>query len=431
MTMLVALPPRLRLRARVPIAPIGRMTWTRNGDRLIVGGTEATSILESAAGGEVERWPHAYTAFACGWDDTWVAAANARGYVDLWRFGQPRPGEPTARHNGRIGAIAYSDDNRRVFTAGDDGRVGIWRAATLDAAFYAVGGRAHDLAYDGERDRLAVAAGRSGVVLLDGSNGERRGGVRPPDRATAVAWTPDFLLVGTRDGQLATYDATRLEPARATVALGVGAIARVLRLGGGVVVEGSEAIGFVDATTGELGWKWPHGMAVSGGSMAVHVGQSAIAVAVPAALSILDVEPEPPRAATAKDAPVVAAARRELLVLQHPSDVGLARPLIEHLEQAGASVIALSDDSRRFVDVARRISTAVILYGPSGAPLRHDYLVDVLETRGVHVVPVILPGGAVPEAQRRFHGAAYVCFHARVNDDDALTRVTRAVFGRV
>lgn len=430
MTMLVALPPRLRLRTRVPLTPIGRMAWTRNGDRLIVGGAEATAILESATGGEVERWPHAYTAFACGWDDTWVAAANARGYVDLWRFGQPRPGEPTARHNGRIGAIAYSDDNRRVFTAGDDGRVGIWRAATLDAAFYAVGGRAHDLAYDGERDRLAVAAGRSGVVLLDGSNGERRGGVRPPDRATAVAWTPDLLLVGTRDGQLATYDATRLEPARPTVALGLGAIARVLRLGGGVVVEGAEAIGFVDAATGELGWKWPHGMAVAGGSLAVHVGQSAIAVAVPAALSILDVEPEAPRAA-AKDAPAAtAAARTELLVLQHPSDAGLARPLVEHLEQAGATVIALSDDSRRFVDVSRRISTAVILYGPSGAPLRHDYLVDVLETRGVRVVPVILPGGAVPEPQRRFHGAAYVCFHARVNDQDALTRVTRAVFGR-
>lgn len=430
MTMLVALPPQLRLRTRVPIEPIGRMAWTRNGDRLIVGGAEVTSILESATGGELERWPHAYTAFACGWDDTWVAAANARGYVDLWRFGQARPGEPTARHNGRIGAIAYSDDNRRVFTAGDDGRVGIWRAATLEAAFYAVGGRAHDLGYEGERDRLAVAAGRSGVVLLDGTSGERRGGVRPPDRATAVAWTPELLLVGTRDGQLATYDAVRLEPARATVALGVGAIARVVRMGGGVVVEGAEAIAFVDAATGETRWKWPHGAAVAGGSIAVHVGQSALAVAVPAALSILDVEPEAARPEAAKDARAAAPARGELLVLQHPSDAGMARPLVEHLEQAGATVIALSDDSRRFVELSRRVTTAVILYGPSGAPLRHDYLVDVLETRGVRVVPVILPGGAVPEPQRRFHGAAYVCFHAHVNDPDALTRVLRAIYGR-
>jgi hypothetical protein len=42
-------------------------------------------------------------------------------------------------------------------------------------------------------------------------------------------------------------------------------------------------------------------------------------------------------------------------------------------------------------------------------------------------VPVILPGGAVPPAQRRFHGAAYVCFHERVQDADALARVRRAV----
>ena len=89
-------------------------------------------------------------------------------------------------------------------------------------------------------------------------------------------------------------------------------------------------------------------------------------------------------------------------------------------------MVALADDSRRFVELARRATTAVVLYGPSGPPLRHDWLVDVLETRGVRVVPVILPGGAVPEAQRRFHGTAYVCFHERVHDADALARGWRA-----
>jgi hypothetical protein len=68
-----------------------------------------------------------------------------------------------------------------------------------------------------------------------------------------------------------------------------------------------------------------------------------------------------------------------------------------------------------------------VLYGPSGPPLRHDYQLDVLETHGARVVPVILPGGVVPEKQRRFHGAAYVCFHERVQDADALARVSRAV----
>lgn len=427
MTMLVALPPGLRLRARVPVEPAGRMAWTRGGDRVIVATAEATAIVASATGGEpdaiLERWPYSYTCFACGCDDSYVAAANARGFVDLWRFGRPRPGEPTARHGGRITAMAFSDDDRRIFTAGDDGRVGIWRAATLDSTFHAVGGRAHDLAYDRGADVVAVAAGRSGAVLLDGTSGERRGGVRPPDRATAVAWAEGLLFVGTRDGQLASYDGKKLEPARATSALGVGAIAQLVPLGAGVVVEGAEAIAFVDAQSGAVRWRWAHGAALPGGSLAVHPAQSALAIAVPAAMSIVDVEPEPAEAAVEKPP----AAAGELLALHHPGDAALAHAVIEHLRQAGGRVVALADDSRRFVEIARRARTAVVFYGPSGPPLRHDWLVDVLETHGVRVVPVILPGGAVPEAQRRFHGTAYVCFHERVRDPDALARVAKAV----
>ncbi|MGZ3425619.1 MAG: hypothetical protein ACXVCV_03170 [Polyangia bacterium] len=422
MTMLVALPPRLRLRARVPVSPAGRMAWTRNGDRLIIGAADATVIVDSATGAEVERWPHAYTCFACGWDDSYVAAANARGYVDLWRFGRPRPGEPSARHAGRITAIAFSDDDRRIFSAGDDGRVAIWRAATLDATFFAVGGRAHDLAYDGGGDTLAVAAGRSGVVLLDGTTGERRQTVRPPDRATAVAWAEGALFVGTRDGQLAAYDGKRLDPLRATAALGVGAIAQLVPLGEGVVVEGAEAIALVDAASGEVRWRWTHGAAVAGGSLAVHGGQSALAIAVPAATSILDVEADPPAAV------VESASAAEVLALHHPSDETMAGVVIDHLRATGGRIVALADDTRRFVEAARKATTAIIFYGPSGPPLRHDYAVDVLETRGVRIVPVILPGGAVPEAQRRFHGTAYVCFHERVQDADALARVARAVY---
>jgi WD40 domain-containing protein len=423
MTMLVALPPRLRLRARVAVEPAGRMAWTRGGDRLLVGGAETTAIVDASTGAEVERWPHAYTAFACGWDDSYVAAANARGYVDLWRFGRPRPGEPTARHGGRITAIAFSDDDRRIFSAGDDGRIAIWRAATLDASFFAVGGRAHDLAYDGGSDTLAVAAGRSGAVLLDGTTGERRQTLRPPDRATAVAWAGDALFVGTREGLLAVYDKKRLEPLRATASLGVGAVAQLLPLGDGVVVEGAEAIALVDAATGALSWRWTHGAAVAGGSLAVHPGQSALAIAVPAAASIIDVEADP--SVTVEDKP---AAGDELLALYHPGDEALAGAVIAHLGSSGATIVAIADDTRRFVEAARRARGAVIFYGPKGPPLRHDYAVDVLATHGVRVVPVILPGGVVPAAQRRFHGAAYVCFHERVEDADALARVARAVF---
>jgi hypothetical protein len=243
------------------------------------------------------------------------------------------------------------------------------------------------------------------------------------DRATVVAWVEAVLFVGTRDGQLAAYDRATLEPVRATAALGVGAIAQLLPLHDGVVVEGSEAIAFVDAATGELRWRWPHGAAVAGGSLAVHATQSALAVAVPAAMSIIDVERE---TAAAAERPTIAG---EILALHHPGDAALAGVVVDDLRARGGAIVAITDDSRAFVEVARRAATAIVFYGPSGAPLRHDYLVDVLETRGVRVVPVILPGGAVPEAQRRFHGTAYVCFHERIRDADALARIARAVLG--
>jgi hypothetical protein len=420
MTMIVSLPPALRLRARLPIAAAARAAWTRRGDRLIVPGAHDTVIVEATTGGEpatiVERWPYAYTGFACGWDDSYVAAANARGYIDLWRFGQQRPGEPKARHNGAIHAVAFSDDGRRIFTAGDDGRVGIWRAATLDCAFFAVGGRADDLAWNAATDTLAVAAGRSGVVMLDGSSGARQTTLRLAERATAVAWADGLLYAGTRDGLLTVYDGKRLEPARDTAALGVGAIARIVALEHGVVVEGADALAGIDGETGEVAWRWPHGTAIAGGSLAAHAGQSVIAVAVPTGTDIVDVaRAEKPVAAT------------QVLALHHPSDEALAAEVVAHLRAGGADVVAIADDSRRFVELARRARTAIVFYGPAGAPLRHDWAVDVLQTRGVRVVPVILPGGAVPEAQRRFHGAAYVCFHARLRDADALARVSRAV----
>lgn len=417
MTVSLPLPPRLRLRARVPVAAAGRLAWTRRGDRLIVGARDATVIVDAAGGDEIERWPHAYAAFACGADDSCVAAGNARGYLDLWRFGRSRPGEPAARHGGAVTALAFSDDGGRIFSAGEDGQIGIWRAATLDASFVAVAGPARDLAWDGASDGLAVAVGRAGVVVLDG-HGRARGNVaRPPDRTTAVAWAGGLLFAGTRDGRLAAWDAGRLEPARATVDLGLGAIARLLPLGTHVAVEGADAIAVLDAAGGRELLRWTHGGARAGGSLAAHAGLRALAVAVPTGTAILDVDLDEPPARIVT----------EVLALYHPSDAALAGAVLQHLERAGARIRDAALEPRAVGEAARRGAVAVVLYGPSGPAPRHDYSLDVLATRGARVVPVILPGGAVPEPQRRFHGAAYVCFHERIQDDDALARVTRAV----
>lgn len=417
MTLLVTLPPALRLRSRVATEPAARMAFSRHGDRLIVGGANSTVIIDTADGREVERWPRAYTGFACGLDDSCVAAATPRGYLDLWRFGAARPGEPRARHEGRVRALAFSADDGRLFTAGDDARVGCWRAATLEAAFWPVGGRALDLAHDGGSDALAVALGRGGVVILDGKSGARRAAVRPPDRATAVAWVAALLAVGTREGQLALYDARRLEPAWPTAPLGLGALWRLLPLGGELVVEGQDGLAVLDAASGRERLRWTGSVGREGGTAAVHAGQHAIACAVPAGAALLDLAA----------APAAAASAGEVLALYHAGDAALCRPVLAALAGAGAHLVDAGEDPRRLVEAVRGGAACVLLYGPSGPWPRHDWQLDVLEARGAHIVPVILPGGVVPEAQRRFHGAAYVCFHERVQDADALARVRRAL----
>ena len=417
MTLLVTLPPGLRSRARVAVEPAGRMAFSRRGDRLIVGGANSTVVVD-LSGQELERWPRAYTSFACGFADGCVAAATARGYVDLWRFGGARPGEPRARHEGRVHALAFSADDGRIFTAGDDGRVGCWRAATLEAEFWPVGGHALDLAYDGGSDALAVAVGRGGVVVLDGRSGARRGGVRPPDRSTAVAWVGGLLAVGTREGQLALYDGRQLAPVRAAAALGLGALWRVLPLAGELVVEGHEGLALLDPASGRERLRFSGSIGREGGAAAVHAGQRVVACAVPAGAALYDLAPPPPERAD------------EVLALYHAADAALCRPVLAALAEGGARLVDAGEDPRRLVEAVRRGAACVLLYGPRGPWPRHDWQLDVLQTRGARMVPVILPGGVVPEAQRRFHGAAYVCFHERVQDADALDRVARAVLGR-
>ena len=307
----------------MPIVPTGRMCWSRRGQRLIVPGANSVFFVDGQSGAEVERWPHAYTAFACGAEEGWVAAAHARGSMEVRNAGRPWAWDPSARHAGHIRAVACSDDERRIFSAGEDGRVGLWRTAAREVAFFPVGGRAHDLAYDASSDTLAVAAGRAGVVLLDGSSGAQQRTVRPPDRATALAWLGDILFVGTRDGQLAAYDARRLEPVRPTAPLGLGTIARLLPLGDGLVVEGSDAVALLDAQTGVERWRFSPGATVAGGSIAVHAGTRALAIAVAGGSALVELDDS---AQSDTDDAAVAAATAEAPCRHRGADPGAVPP---------------------------------------------------------------------------------------------------------
>lgn len=410
MTLRVTLPPALRLRARLPVNPAGPLAFSRRGDRLLVPTREATLVVDALHGQPLECWRRAHRGFACGLEDRAVVAGTARGYLELWRFGGARPGHSETRHEG-LRLVCGSPDGARLFTAGEGPRVGAWRTATLEVRFWTIEQPAIDLAYHEGDDALAVAQPRS-VLVLDGRSGRRRGAVRPPGRVTAVAWLGEQLAVGTRTGQLALYD-RRLMPLRPSLALGLGPLWRLLPLREELVVESEGGMAVIESLGGQERLRWSGSFGLPGGTLAVHPGQQAIACAVPGGVALLELAPAAPTANV------------ELLALYHPADAALCQPVLGALRRAGAHLLDVTP--RRLVEALRRGVPCVLLYGPTGAWPHHDWQLDVARTRGSYVVPVILPGGLAPPSP--LPAASYVCFHERVHDDDALTRVTRAVLG--
>ena len=431
-TLQVAMPPALRLRHRLALQPVGRMAWSRRGDRLVVSGYDLerrprdsagtlvrdTVVVDAVGGGIVERWPgYWYCAIGVAAHDSYVAGANDAGFIDMWRFGRTQPGWPKQQHEGRIGALVFSDDGRRFFSGGDDGRVGAWSAGAWEASFWDVEAPVRDLAHDGGSDLLAIASARPVVQLVDGANGQRRRSVRAPGRATAVGFAADgsVLYVGTREGQLGRFDAQRGEPLGPSTPLELGPVWRILPMGELVVAEAGDGIVVLDGKSGQERARWRTGAGSDAATLAVEPAQRAFAVAVPAGVAIVDSELGPLR-------PPV-----DVVALYHPEDAEAAGFVLAHLAAAGARVTDAVAEPRALVAAAHRGAVAVVFYGPAGPTQRHDYEVDVLLTRDAHTVPIILPRGAVPEAQRVFHPASYVCFHGYLHDEDALARITRAV----
>ncbi len=430
-TLQVALPPVLRMRQRLALQTVGRMAWSRRGDRLIVSGFDLekrprdsegtlvrdTVVVDAVTGEVVERWAgYWYCAIGVAVNDSYVAGANDAGFIDMWRFGRAQPGWPKQQHDGRIGALVFCDDERRFFSGGDDGRVGAWSAGAWEARFWDVGAPVRDLAHDGKRDLLAIASARPSVHLVDGASGQRRGSVRAPGRATAVGFSDGGILyVGTREGQLGRFDAERGQALEPSTPLGFGPVWRILPLGELVVAEASDGVIIVDGKSGVERARWRTGAESTGATLAVEPAQRAFALAVPAGVAIIDTELGP----LAEPVDVVA--------LYHPDDAEAAQVVLARLTEAGARVTDVARDPRALVAAARRGATAVVFYGPAGPAPRHDYEVDVLLAHDAPTVPIILPRGAVPEAQRVFHPASYVCFHGYLHDEDALARITRAV----
>jgi hypothetical protein len=413
-----AWPALLQPRVRVPIAAAGRIAWTRRGERIAFGGRDALVVADALDGKVLGRFPatRPYSAVACARNDAYLVCGDSGGGIDMFRLDVGRPGSPAAQHRARVNAVTFSGDDWRFFTASDDGSVGRFAAASWEARFFDVGAAALDIAQRGAGERLAVALGRGGVALLSGA-GKRERMLQPPGRALAVAFSSDekLLFVGTREGRLHGYDTRTLAAALPSLDAGIGPIARILPLGDALVLEGGGgALLILDGDSGQELMRVR--LSVGSGTLAVHAGQRALAISVGDSVLICDVDLGDAGRTAREDGATVA--------LVPPGEAAAARHVILWLRERGVALIE-PGDRRALVAAARHADRALIFYGPSGAP--QAWQLDLFHHRGVHVVPVVLPGGVVPEEERALPPLSYVCFGERVEDPDALLRVERAL----
>jgi len=144
-----------------------------------------------------------------------VVSGSEDGTVRLWDPATGRPVRVLTGHTGGVRAVAFAPDDGLLATVGGrDGMVRLWDPASGRQVRELPGHtdwvRAVVFAPD---DGLLASAGRDGTVRLwNSATGATVAAIGTDESATAIAWAPSGIAVGTGDGLFLLHVETLAPP---------------------------------------------------------------------------------------------------------------------------------------------------------------------------------------------------------------------------
>jgi WD40 repeat protein/class 3 adenylate cyclase len=231
-----ALPSGRRLARLIHVPDATAVAYTIDGKRLVVVGSEQTSLLDSLTGRRVRVYDVSGGTAALSTDGRTLVTGDVGGSV---RFLDLRTGAvdtSVSAHDDAVVHVGFTPDGKTAITSGEDGKARVWDVATRRSVRTLVGhaGRIHGQAispdgstlYTGSFDTTALAWDLSGTRSFGRTF---RGAESDPNAgAPNVAISPDgsTVAVGATDGTVNIWDARSLRK-RQSFRAGPGLVAAV------------------------------------------------------------------------------------------------------------------------------------------------------------------------------------------------------------
>ncbi len=200
-------------------AAVVSAVFSPDGSFILSGGADATARVWQTKSGNAAgaALPHAATVSQVAFrgDGKVFATATETGVAQLWDMvSRARIGDPM-RHEPHISAIEFSHDGK-LLTAGWDGKIRQWNAATAESAGPVFGTDQEITCARFAPDNSAIATGhRDGAVNLWSPSGKLLQGMSHKKAITSLAFnrTGQYLVTGSEDYTASVWNVATGRPA--------------------------------------------------------------------------------------------------------------------------------------------------------------------------------------------------------------------------